>query len=160
LGSAAGVHPALGRHVRQWLAGGETGSGGGVCVVWHLCPEAGPQHGGTADMLRCGAVGLSHHHRHCHGTPSAGLADALVCLIDTVMEKCIVTESKSAQGNEESTGPTWERRAVRCLMQESARSADTHLLRLQLPGFPGIGFYFKDESSHPSGSLKHRLARS
>ncbi len=54
----------------------------------------------------------------------------------------------------------WEREAVRCLVQESARSADTHLLRLKLPSFPGIDFYFKDESSHPSGSLKHRLARS
>ncbi len=45
-------------------------------------------------------------------------------------------------------------------MQESARSADTHLLKLDLPGFPHIDFYFKDEASHPSGSLKHRLARS
>jgi cysteine synthase A len=29
-----------------------------------------------------------------------------------------------------------------------------------LPGLPGIELYFKDESSHPTGSLKHRLARS
>lgn len=54
----------------------------------------------------------------------------------------------------------WEDGAVHCLMQESARSADTHLLKLELPGFRGIDFYFKDEASHPSGSLKHRLARS
>src|SRR5699024_6146040 len=54
----------------------------------------------------------------------------------------------------------WEHQAIRCLVQESARSADTHLLKLKLPGFPHIDFYFKDESSHPSGSLKHRLARS
>lgn len=54
----------------------------------------------------------------------------------------------------------WEHGAIRCLVQESARSADTHLLKLKLPGFPYIDFYFKDESSHPSGSLKHRLARS
>lgn len=40
------------------------------------------------------------------------------------------------------------------------RSADTHLIPVSLPGFPGIHFYFKDESVHPSGSLKHRLARS
>ncbi|MFC7302106.1 PLP-dependent cysteine synthase family protein [Cognatiluteimonas weifangensis] len=46
------------------------------------------------------------------------------------------------------------------LRQEAARSADTHLLRLEFPGFPGIGFYFKDEAAHPTGSLKHRLARS
>jgi cysteine synthase A len=29
-----------------------------------------------------------------------------------------------------------------------------------VPGFPGIDLYLKDESSHPTGSLKHRLARS
>src|SRR5690606_20516524 len=46
------------------------------------------------------------------------------------------------------------------LRQEAARSADTHLLRLSFEGFPGIEFYFKDEAAHPTGSLKHRLARS
>lgn len=51
-------------------------------------------------------------------------------------------------------------RAIALLNQEAARSADTHLLRLDLPAFPDIQFYFKDESSHPTGSLKHRLARS
>jgi cysteine synthase len=54
----------------------------------------------------------------------------------------------------------WLRQAIRALESESARSADTHLLRLALPAFPGIDLYFKDEASHPSGSLKHRLARS
>ena len=54
----------------------------------------------------------------------------------------------------------WLREAVATLEREAARSADTHLLQLEFPGFPGIGFYFKDEASHPSGSLKHRLARS
>ena len=55
---------------------------------------------------------------------------------------------------------TWLREALATLEREAARSADTHLLRLEFPGFPGIGFYFKDEAAHPSGSLKHRLARS
>lgn len=54
----------------------------------------------------------------------------------------------------------WLRHALQCLAQEAARSADTHLLKLDLPGFDGIDVYLKDESSHPSGSLKHRLARS
>ncbi|MEO6064700.1 MAG: pyridoxal-phosphate dependent enzyme, partial [Lysobacterales bacterium] len=54
----------------------------------------------------------------------------------------------------------WLREAIGALEREAARSADTHLLRLEFPGFPGIGFYFKDEAAHPSGSLKHRLARS
>jgi cysteine synthase A len=40
------------------------------------------------------------------------------------------------------------------------RSADTHLLPVHLPAFPGIRLYLKDESSHITGSLKHRLARS
>jgi cysteine synthase A len=54
----------------------------------------------------------------------------------------------------------WVRDAVAVLGREAARSADTHLLHQHLPAFPGIDFYFKDESAHPSGSLKHRLARS
>ncbi|MGN6513600.1 MAG: PLP-dependent cysteine synthase family protein [Lysobacteraceae bacterium] len=54
----------------------------------------------------------------------------------------------------------WARGALETLRQEAARSADTHLLRLDFPGFPGIAFYFKDEAAHPTGSLKHRLARS
>ncbi len=54
----------------------------------------------------------------------------------------------------------WLREAVNALEREAARSADTHLLQLEFPGFPDIDFYFKDEAAHPSGSLKHRLARS
>ena len=54
----------------------------------------------------------------------------------------------------------WLRDAVAQLRREAIRSADTHLLRLDLPCFPGIAFYFKDEAAHPTGSLKHRLARS
>jgi cysteine synthase A len=54
----------------------------------------------------------------------------------------------------------WAHDAIALLEQEATRSADTHLLRLDFPGFPNIAFYFKDESTHPTGSLKHRLARS
>ncbi|KFN47969.1 PLP-dependent cysteine synthase family protein [Arenimonas metalli] len=54
----------------------------------------------------------------------------------------------------------WVHAALAELAREAARSADTHLLRVDLPGFPGIRFYFKDEAAHPTGSLKHRLARS
>ncbi len=59
-----------------------------------------------------------------------------------------------------SSGHDWLHQAMAKLAQEAARSADTHLLKLNFPGFPGIDFYFKDEASHPTGSLKHRLARS
>ena len=54
----------------------------------------------------------------------------------------------------------WTRQAVQVLESEANRSADTHLIRLDLPAFPGIPLYLKDESVHPTGSLKHRLARS
>ena len=54
----------------------------------------------------------------------------------------------------------WVHGALLKLEQEAARSADTHLLKIGFTGFPGIDFYFKDEAAHPTGSLKHRLARS
>ncbi len=55
---------------------------------------------------------------------------------------------------------TWVRQAIRRIEADFQRSADTHLLPLALPGLPGVDLYLKDESSHPTGSLKHRLARS
>ena len=54
----------------------------------------------------------------------------------------------------------WIAEAVRRIEADRARSADTHLLCMHFPGFPEIDIYFKDESTHPTGSLKHRLARS
>jgi len=54
----------------------------------------------------------------------------------------------------------WAAAAIAQLHREAARSADTHLLHMRFAGFPGIDFYFKDEAAHPTGSLKHRLARS
>lgn len=55
---------------------------------------------------------------------------------------------------------TWAGHAIEQIEADYQRSADTHLIRLDIPAFPNIDFYFKDESTHPSGSLKHRLARS
>ncbi|MEJ8630420.1 pyridoxal-phosphate dependent enzyme [Sphingomonas sp. I4] len=54
----------------------------------------------------------------------------------------------------------WRTDAIRRIEADYNRSADTHLIRLDLPRYPGITLYLKDESSHPTGSLKHRLARS
>ena len=54
----------------------------------------------------------------------------------------------------------WVREAVRRIDADFQRSSDTHLIPVALPGFAGISLYLKDESSHPTGSLKHRLARS
>lgn len=54
----------------------------------------------------------------------------------------------------------WVIEAIRRLKADQTRSADTHLHAVPIPAFPGIDLYLKDESTHPTGSLKHRLARS
>ncbi|MGW9113038.1 PLP-dependent cysteine synthase family protein [Microbacterium sp. NPDC055683] len=54
----------------------------------------------------------------------------------------------------------WVRDAIRLLEADANRSADTHLHVFPLPPEWGIDLYLKDESVHPTGSLKHRLARS
>ena len=54
----------------------------------------------------------------------------------------------------------WVAQALQRIEADARRSADTHLIPLALPEAPGITLYLKDESTHPSGSLKHRLARS
>ena len=54
----------------------------------------------------------------------------------------------------------WTRRAITILQGDGRRSADTHLVNPIFPGLKGISVYLKDESTHPTGSLKHRLARS
>jgi cysteine synthase A len=54
----------------------------------------------------------------------------------------------------------WADEAVARLEAENNRSADTHLHTFALPAEWGIDLYLKDESVHPTGSLKHRLARS
>lgn len=55
---------------------------------------------------------------------------------------------------------SWLNEAVRKVQADANRTADTHLLRFPLPERWGIDLYLKDESTHPTGSLKHRLARS
>ena len=55
---------------------------------------------------------------------------------------------------------TWVAEAIRRLEADANRSADTHLIPLTVPSLDGVDLYLKDESTLPSGSLKHRLARS
>lgn len=55
---------------------------------------------------------------------------------------------------------TWVNDAVRKIEAEANRSADTHLIAVPLPSQWNVDLYLKDESVHPTGSLKHRLARS
>ncbi|RBY87178.1 PLP-dependent cysteine synthase family protein [Blastococcus sp. TBT05-19] len=57
-------------------------------------------------------------------------------------------------------GRAWVDRAVEIVEADARRSADTHLLVYPLPPEWGVDLYLKDESTHPTGSLKHRLARS
>ncbi|MCV7223957.1 L-cysteine desulfhydrase Cds1 [Mycolicibacterium elephantis] len=58
----------------------------------------------------------------------------------------------------------WVNNAVRLIEADARRSADTHLLRYPLPSSWAdrcdLQLYLKDESTHITGSLKHRLARS
>lgn len=54
----------------------------------------------------------------------------------------------------------WTRKAIALLRGDGRRSADTHLVKPVFKGLTGISVYLKDESTHPTGSLKHRLARS
>ena len=54
----------------------------------------------------------------------------------------------------------WVANAVRTIERDFVRSADTHLVPLDIPAVPSIKIYIKDESTHLTGSLKHRLARS
>lgn len=54
----------------------------------------------------------------------------------------------------------WVNEAIAKIEADFQRSADTHLIKLELPAVAGVDIYLKDESTHPTGSLKHRLARS
>jgi cysteine synthase len=58
----------------------------------------------------------------------------------------------------------WVDNAVRLIEADTRRSADTHLVRYPLPcawrDGVDVALYLKDETTHVTGSLKHRLARS
>ena len=54
----------------------------------------------------------------------------------------------------------WVTEAIGRINADAHRSADTHLFKLPLRRLEGVDIYLKDESTHPTGSLKHRLARS
>ncbi|MCW6003036.1 PLP-dependent cysteine synthase family protein [Micromonospora sp. CPCC 205371] len=60
----------------------------------------------------------------------------------------------------DDAGRAWVTEAIAKVEADANRSADTHLLPFPLPVAWGVDLYLKDESVHPTGSLKHRLARS
>jgi cysteine synthase len=72
----------------------------------------------------------------------------------------MMTEALNLQPK--SPANPWLYWAIGQIESDFQRSADTHLIALPIKTFndAGIDFYFKDESTHPTGSLKHRLARS
>jgi cysteine synthase len=63
-------------------------------------------------------------------------------------------------GRDRPGSRAWADEAVRRIEADANRSTDTHLHAFPLPEAWGIDMYLKDESVHPTGSLKHRLARS
>jgi cysteine synthase A len=72
----------------------------------------------------------------------------------------VVPERASTVDRWSAATREWSNEAVRVIEADANRSADTHLLRYPLPPEWGVALYLKDESTHPTGSLKHRLARS
>jgi cysteine synthase len=66
----------------------------------------------------------------------------------------------SASRRDRPGARAWADDAVRRIEADANRSTDTHLHVFPLPEQWGIDVYLKDESVHPTGSLKHRLARS
>ena len=62
--------------------------------------------------------------------------------------------------NTEPQQNAWISKSIKAIEADYQRSADTHLIKLDIPSLDGIDIYLKDESTHPTGSLKHRLARS
>ncbi|WP_082734000.1 PLP-dependent cysteine synthase family protein [Polycladidibacter hongkongensis] len=73
-----------------------------------------------------------------------------------ILEQC---QGKACQSTKQRD---WAAQTIAKLEADFTRSADTHLIKLSIPSLAdaGIDLYLKDESTHPTGSLKHRLARS
>lgn len=77
------------------------------------------------------------------------------------MEKTLSTPACASNRQTSRNGHhSWTSWALGIIEGDTCRSADTHLVKAKFAGLKGISVYFKDESTHPTGSLKHRLARS
>lgn len=68
-------------------------------------------------------------------------------------------DSGMARNQRVSVDRAWVYQAIARIEADYTRTSDTHLIRLPIGG-SSVTLYLKDESSHPTGSLKHRLARS
>ena len=81
----------------------------------------------------------------------------------SVMSNMVEHDADDVDGdNDKNTDRAWVRQAMQRIHADFQRSADTHLIKLDVPALrhANIDLYLKDESTHPTGSLKHRLARS
>lgn len=74
--------------------------------------------------------------------------------------KTLIDLDAHPDASENSFNRSWTGNALRLIRTESARSGTTPLLRFPVFAESGIDVFLKDESLHPTGSLKHRLARS
>ncbi len=90
--------------------------------------------------------------------PGHGATSATSAQRPGIGETARVTARANGRGARGSRA--WADDAVRRIEADANRSADTHLHVFPLPAAWGIDLYMKDESVHPTGSLKHRLARS
>ncbi|MBY8823442.1 PLP-dependent cysteine synthase family protein [Sphingomonas colocasiae] len=63
------------------------------------------------------------------------------------------------EGADASENRGWAAGAMALLECERLKAGETPLFQLPLPEFDDIRVFIKDETTHPSGSLKHRLAR-
>ncbi len=79
---------------------------------------------------------------------------------DDPTEPMGVSDGGSRYRRDVSERSEWVVRAIHLLEADANRTSDTHLHVFPLPAEWGIDLYLKDESVHPTGSLKHRLARS
>jgi cysteine synthase A len=75
------------------------------------------------------------------------------------MHECESGGLRDAESDRRGTR-SWVTQAIGRIEADANRSADTHLHLFPLPEEWGVDLYLKDESVHPTGSLKHRLARS
>ena len=106
--------------------------------------------GSTMAAARRAAVGRQ--------PPGHGATSATSAQRPGIGETARVTARANGRGARGSRA--WADDAVRRIEADANRSADTHLHVFPLPAAWGIDLYMKDESVHPTGSLKHRLARS
>lgn len=77
-----------------------------------------------------------------------------------LVENASTSAGSGSAMSRSNEGGAWVRNALDVLSREEGSTPETPLYRLTVPRLRGIEIYLKDESEQPTGSLKHRLARS